>query len=479
MKLPNDIKSCHILLEELFAQVAILTKIVERGEILIKAQSDKIKELEVRLNQNSQNSSKPPSSDFNKPPKKRRPGIPREIKKKGGQIGHKGDTLKMVKEADVDDVIKLNPIRCNCGKRLKRQQMQLHSRRQQFDIPDPKLFITEYQQLSCTCPSCGQINYGKYPEDIKAPVQYGVGVKSLVTLLSVKCHLSYQNINGLFVDLFGQTINGATIQFAIEKSSIQSEATITYIKNKLLESAVSHLDETGYRVKQSKYWLHVMSNGLWTFLYTHKSRGKKAIKEELPDIYDYTGTIIHDSWQTYWNIKSAKHGLCGSHILRELTALVEQNSKWAKQMFDLILGLYKKNVKEELINRNSLEWKEYKRICLAALEEEPPPVKGERGKPKKTKGLNLAERLMKYQEAVLRFARESNVPFTNNQAERDLRPTKGKMKVAGCFRSVAGARHYARLQSVFSTWRKQDYNIFQELKTILNGGIPTFLAETT
>ena len=77
------------------------------------------------------------------------------------------------------------------------------------------------------------------------------------------------------------------------------------------------------------------------------------------------------------------------------------------------------------------------------------------------------------------FSREADIPFTNNQAERDLRPAKGKIKVAGSFRSVHGAQYYARLQSVFSTWRKQGYNVFEELKTMITGGKPAFLLNNT
>ena len=114
-------------------------------------------------------------------------------------------------------------------------------------------------------------------------------------------------------------------------------------------------------------------------------------------------------------------------------------------------------------------WRTYKTICQAAFQEEPPAIKSKKGRPKKSKGRNLAERLFKYQAEVLRFALEEEVPFSNNQAERDLRPVKGKQKVAGCFRTQTGAKRYARLQGVFSTWRKQGYSVFRSLKMVLDG----------
>jgi transposase len=132
-----------------------------------------------------------------------------------------------------------------------------------------------------------------------------------------------------------------------------------------------------------------------------------------------------------------------------------------------------------LLIKESPEWLEYRQICQAALKEEPPPVKNKGGKPKKTKGRNLAERLLNYQQEVLRFALEENVPFSNNQAERGLRPSKGKQKVAGCFRTWKGANRYARLASVFSSWRKQDYNVFLKLKKLLAGDRFEFGRQTT
>ncbi len=496
MKLPNSIEACHTLIRSLFEEHEKLRALIKKQSEILKAQEKmikeqdekiklyelRIKEIEARLNQNSQNSSKPPSSDiFKRKKKKQKPGLPRKPKKQGGQKGHKGNTLKMVEAESVDDVIALKPGRCSCGKGLKCQGMEVHSRRQVFDIPKPKLLVTEYQQYSCTCPCCGKKNYGVYPEAVKAPTQYGIGIRSLVTLLSVKYHLSHQHISELLVDLYKHPINGATIQSSIKTASKQAEDALRQIKSELLKLDVLHVDETGIQVKAQPYWLHVASNEKWTYLYAHKNRGRKALEEGFSSLYNYTGTIIHDSWETYWGLKAGRHGLCGAHILRELRAQIEQGRKWAQRMYSLLLKLYEKYILGEEIHRRSYEWRLYKQIIKQALEEEAPPVKkkGARGRPKKTKGRNLAERLLKYQEEVLRFCREVNIPFTNNQAERDLRPAKGKLKVAGSFRSVHGAQHFARLQSIFSTWRKQGYHVFEELKTMMRGEKTAFLMNPT
>jgi transposase len=109
-------------------------------------------------------------------------------------------------------------------------------------------------------------------------------------------------------------------------------------------------------------------------------------------------------------------------------------------------------------------------LCHRAQREEPPPTRGHRrGKATRTKGRNLLERLIRYKPAVLAFALYAEVPFTNNQAERDLRPVKVKQKIAGCFRTLAGAQHYARISSFISTARKQHRHVFKELCQIFLG----------
>jgi transposase len=359
--------------------------------------------------------------------------------------------------------------------------MEISQRRQVFDIPEPKLMVREFQQLSCTCPACGQVNTGTFPEAVKAPVQYGNGVKTLVTLLNVKCQLSLKNISGLFSDLFGQPINEATLIGAIKTSYSKLTPVADAIKTKLQSGAVLHADETGVQVAGERNWAHTISSEDYTYLYVDSSRGKKAIEANFEGLFTYNGLLVHDCFGSYWGMENAKHVLCNAHILRELTACKEQGRTWAAQMHDLLMLLYDTHKKEILLTPTHEAWKAYDQITQLALQEEPEPeVKPKkRGRQKRTKGRNLAERLIKYKTEILRFALEKGVPFTNNLAERDLRPVKGKQKVAGCFRTWEGAKHYARLQSVFSTWRKLQRSAFLELRQILDGSSFDWNLKTT
>lgn len=139
-------------------------------------------------------------------------------------------------------------------------------------------------------------------------------------------------------------------------------------------------------------------------------------------------------------------------------------------MKELLLALYQhsRQGKDEVCY--FAYWQQlYENYCQQSLSEEPLPEPTNKARPKKSKGRNLLERLIKHKDAVLAFARHQLVPFTNNQAERDLRPAKGKQKVAGCFPTFNGAATYARIQAFIATCRKQKQNLFLQLKSAMDG----------
>ena len=460
-----------------------LSEIVERLSIieneLLKVQSEnsilraenthlrvKVLELESRLSSNSSNSSKPPSSDGYQ----KKPAFPKKVKgKKGGQKGHKGNTLQQV--SDPDKIVKCLPNKCSCGHAFYQDEFRIAEKRQVFDLPQPKLEVTEYQIHKADCPVCGLSNKGSAPENIKAPTQYGNGVKSYVVMLNVHYKLPYKKIQLLFKDLFGYPINESTIFTASRRCYEHLEKTEDIIKTKVSLNEVAHADETGLRIEGKLQWLHTATTSLFTYLFVHKNRGKKALESDSSILNRLNGWLVHDSWSSYFSYKNYKHALCGAHILRELQGLVDTGkSKWAKTFKTFLMSVYempfdeRKNRKQQIQNR-------FMRICNIGEHMEPPPLKtlGKRGRYKRTKGRNLVERLIKYQDAVLAFAFYEQVPFTNNLAERDIRPTKTKQKISNSFRSFRGAEYYARIEGFISTARKNNKNIFNELSSTFDG----------
>jgi transposase len=174
---------------------------------------------------------------------------------------------------------------------------------------------------------------------------------------------------------------------------------------------------------------------------------------------------------SYFNFKELHHALCGAHILRELESLIEnEQSKWARVFKTFLMHVYEMPLEERIKRRQQFEIR-YTLICCMGEQAEPPPRKtpGKKGRYKRTKGRNLVERLNREKEAMLAFAFNEEVPFTNNLAERDVRPAKVKLKVSNCFRTFEGAEIYARIASFVSTTRKHDRNIFSELYTTFEG----------
>lgn len=455
MNLPNDIPSCHELIKDLFLLVAELQEEVA-------ALGSEVKDLKSQLGKTSKNSNKPPSSDGYRKAAK----IPKEKHSKGGQKGHKGNTLKFSKEVDI--VIKHEPGACDCGSNVDPSSTYLKEIRQVFDLPEPKLEVLEHQVFEGSCSCCGKKVTGSFPAAVKGPVQYGSGVKALVGLLSNQSHLSYAQISSIFKELFGYKINGSTLLKINRDYYKQLDNSIEIIQSKLEESSVNHFDETGLRVEGKNHWLHTASNEFYTHLFVHANRGKKALDSEESLLPSYSGRAIHDSWSSYFSYTNCSHGLCGAHIVRELEGVIEQGSKWAKKMQALLLYVLVFTRKNEGVFKDS-NWvrRHYDRICQLAQKEEPLPIKtSKRGKLKRTKGRNLLERLEKYEQAVLAFAYYEEVPFTNNLAERDIRPAKSKIKVAGCFRTFEGAQYYARIRAFISTCLKQGQNVFQQLKRV-------------
>ncbi|MEM9992411.1 MAG: IS66 family transposase, partial [Bacteroidota bacterium] len=389
-----------------------------------------------------------------------------------GKPKHKGKTLELSTAPDI--VVSLLPSHCVCGHALDKSQATVLERRQVFDLPQPKLLITEYQKLACKCGGCGLSIHGIFPDAIPSRVQYGSGVRSLTSLLNCAFAMPIKKIQQLFIDLFGYAINESTISNNNSRCADLLEPIEQQIKEKLLASEVGHVDESGVRVAGRLHWLHTFSSTLFTFFFVHARRGRKALEDSMSLLPGFSAWLVHDCWSSYFRFTGCRHALCGAHIIRELTALEEKNIIWAKWFKRYLLTLFERAQTNDGVLPKSMQQKAlllFDRIAqyADAIEPQPKKIEGKKGKPKATKGRNLLNRLVKHREAVLAFAFHQEVPFTNNLAERDLRPIKTKQKVSGCFRTKVGADKHARIYGYISSARKNNLNIFKELKSIFDG----------
>ncbi len=425
------------------------------------------------MHQNSRNSNYPSSLDKYKP----KPAFPL-IKggKIGGKKGHDSGTLKMVSEPD--GVKQHTPEVCaNCGQIHGEESLIIRARRQVFDIPPPRIEVTEHQVLGWVCSGCEKLNQGQFPADVNSNTQYGLRLVTMSALFNNGYNIPRNKVQSIFNDLYGVTLNEQTLQAQNELAYACLADDEAHIRAKLLQSPVVHCDETGFYVNKDRFWEHVASNEHYNALFVHPNRGTAAHEAHNSILPSFQNWAVHDCWSTYFNFTGCQHAVCGAHLLREFTGLVESGSTWAQNFHAFMLDLYQRSDHGKAMipqyERADVLLR-YQDLLQQADREEPPPTQKPRGKPKKSKGRNLFDRLTKHQDAVLAFAFNTEVPFSNNQAERDIRPTKTKMKVSGCFRTQYGAEIYARIQSFISTVRKLQFNPFKELHTVLSGGIPEY-----
>jgi hypothetical protein len=144
-------------------------------------------------------------------------------------------------------------------------------------------------------------------------------------------------------------------------------------------------------------------------------------------------------------------------------------SQWASQMYQFMLNRYLDSRKSTVILAERQTWeREFKYICQLADCEEPPPKQGKRGKPRNTMGRNRLNQLTALKDGWLDFAFTDDIPFSNNQAERDNRCLKTRQKVATNFQTIKGAKHYSRIQSFTSILRKHSMKTFRHLIDVLD-----------
>ena len=448
---------------------------VEELKKIIAAQEKRIKELETKLNMNSKNSSKPPSSDNKLKISKKSNKKNIQKRKKGGQKGREGKTLKMVEKPN--KIIKLKPTLCSCcNQDISENKSIKYIKRQIFDIPPMNIEVTEYQTHLIKCPNCNNTNKANFPNNVKAPTGYGENLKAVVSYLNTYHMLPYERITQLIQDISEHKISVGTVFNILNDTYENLYSFENSLKKRVLKEEVLHSDETGVNVNGNLKWIHTVSNNRLTFYHIHNKRGNEAIKDAgiLPK---YKNILTHDFFSSYNHYDNITHSYCNAHIIRELQAEIDTNGyKWAKDMQNLLKIINKEVIKQKERQKNSLNSKKieqfeifYSKITKNALDYYKPPPdtdkkEKKRGKQKQEKGKNLLDRLIKYKDGILLFMHNFNVAFTNNQAERDLRMIKVKQKVSGTFASFKGGEIFCRIKGYISTLRKNNIKVLEGLR---------------
>ena len=438
------------------------TQVVQKDEEILR--------LKAIINKDSSNSSKPPSTDgFKQIPNNRE----KSERKRGGQPGHTGHSLSVPENLD-----KLVAE----GKATKKlvdytNGVEEYVSKWIVDI-DIKTVYTEIRYPVET----------KLPPQLQPEVVYGNGIKSLAVLLEQEGVIAIKRLSDFFGMVTGDlltpskgTIEGFIMTFA---GSIDDD--ITAIKETLLNGLVINTDDTPMRCAETYEYkedgsatlktaenstfgvnIRTYSNEKATYYTVNPGKGDDGILRDglLPD---FLGILGHDHDKKFYKY-SILHATCCEHLLRDLKGLRDlYNCLWAesfrrflKEMnahkkSDQSLGI--KKCEESLLESYSERYDNLVRdgeIALTGIEP------GTFGYDELRK---MVARLRNYKDAYLLFIRDYNAPFTNNLAERDLRPCKTRQKISGCFRTWRGISDFVKIMSVFSTWKKQQADLFTKIK---------------
>jgi transposase len=455
----------------------------ELAELVVR-QAERIEQLEAevadlrrQLGQNSQNSSRPPSSDspFAKP-------APRSLRRRtgrkpGGQPGHPGTTLALVDNPNRRR--RHEPDSCTgCGASLAGAPEVGMERRQVFDLPPTTVQVTEHQLITRRC-DCGTTSCGAAPQGVTAPVQYGPRITAIVLYLYVGQFLSKKRTARALAELFGTPICEATVAAVTARSADRLDGFLTEVAERIAAAEVAGFDETGLRVAGALHWVHCARTGKYTLITCHRKRGREGINDA-GVLGRFRGVAVHDAWAPYDTYLDPAHQLCCAHAQRELAAVVDTAGSdaapdvdwcWATQAGDALVAMQKLVVETVAAGADAIDphaLNTQVQLYRSAAQIGATQTAARSSKVMK-KHNALARRLLDRQDDYLRFTRDWRVPPDNNGSERDIRMIKLRQKVSGCLRTLTGARQFCAIRSYLSTAAKHDRTFFDTLVMLTEG----------
>jgi transposase len=458
------------LIAELTAQAGLLAAQVGRL-------SARVEELERQARKDSSTSSRPPSSDS--PYKKK--GVDRSLRERGQrrpgkQPGGPGMTMSLVD--DPDESFECPPATCcGCGADLAGALVTAQRRHQVTDIvPAPAPKVTEYVAQAKECSGCGTTSVGELPAHVRARASYGPETCAQAANLTVGHHVPVHRAALLLCQLAGIAVSTGWMAGIRGRAAALVEASGFMDEvRKLLKSAPAvHADETPARAAGGTRYVHLACTRYLTCMHTG-DRSAQAIDSGgvLPG---YQGVIVRDGYAGYAHLTDALHAWCGVHLLRDLKGLHDfepARQQWASRMAALLIeardaaGAARRAgqaaldaaVLGDLVSR-------YRALATAGL-----AANLYRRTATSKDARRLARRFLSFEDLILRFATRPDLDiFSNNEAERTIRPVKVQQRSSGgSWRTLQGLADFALVQSYLSTAARWGISKLDALRDLFNG----------
>jgi transposase len=480
-------ESAEALLERVLARVAELETVVAERDRVIAEQGERIAELERRLGQDSSNSSRPPSSDapWEKKSAKKRSSRGRSARKPGKQPGAVSSSRSLID--DPDEIVLIEPERCwGCESSLAGAPVAGHERRQVVDVgPVPPPEVIEYQRVSKICSCCGMVTTPGWVDLVGAdprrdvvvapgsPVRIGPETLARAALLTCGHFLPVGRARQLLEALTGIEVSTGFLAGIRGRAARKLEKRfLSHVRDLLARVSVLHADETCGRAAGGLSYVHVACTEYLTLM--HVGGRTRDDIDAGGVLGEFTGVLVRDGYAGYEHLTQAIHAWCGAHLLRDLRALSDadpQSQLWALAMANTLLDAHHAAHTTRADGADRLDPATLTRIrnlYRGALARGQTDNKNERG-PLATDARTLIRRFHRYEDMILRFATDLSVPFTNNTAERAIRPVKVQQRTSGgAWRTLQGLTDFAIVQSYLDTatkWGRTKLEVLCELFT--------------
>ena len=449
---------------------------VETLTSMVHTLQEQVSTLREQLNQTSQNSSRPPSSD---PPQLQRPRRPQGTRRRGGQPGHPGHTRTLLPVDAVDEVVVLKPEECTqCHAPLSGEDRKPW-RHQVIEMPPSKPVVTEYQWHQLVCTACGAVTRALWPAGVPSGT-YGPRVQATVALCTGAYRLSKRTTQQMMDEVFGVPMSVGTISQLEHATTAAVAAPVEEARAYVREHAGAYLDETRWRQGDKQAWLWVAVTTWVTVFVVRLSRGGHVARELLGKTF--AGILVTDRYSAYNWYPVRWRQVCWAHLLRDFEAMRDRGG-CSKEIGDALLGqAHQMFTWWHRVRQGTLQHSTF-RAYMSPLRREVERLlaAGSRCGVPKTAG--TCRDILKRREALWTFVQVEGVEPTNNTAERAIRP--GVLWRKGSFgtQSAEGSRFVESIMTVVATLQQQKRHVLEYLTTACEAALwgkaaPSLLPES-